>query len=303
MELPPSSFFLTDLLPIAFIVFLAIALWAGRRSLARALQTAWRCAQGKETQPPLRFFSLAQGLALAVGLAVPCALMLTLISMTYRYRMEFYPEIDLLAFLGLYVTVSDPALLARFNRGRRWMLAATVVSVVSAFALMALNKVSDTGPSSRICATESSITTANSLSTTHVSSLCSMLGASCVMRGNSRIQDRAAHISRFLHGDGVRRPTRRWPWNQRHPVLRIRMQCSFADAGIALAPSKTLTTIRGFRITTQNGNMGLNRPSRSKRLIPNCGASPPESLSDPFRTLDSVGCHSCIIGYLVSLPM
>ena len=147
VELPPSSFFLTDLLPIAFVVFLAIALWAGRRSLARALRTEWRCAQGKETQPPLRLFSLAQGLALAAGLAVPCALMLTFISMTYRYRMEFYPEIDLLAFLGLYVTVSDPALLARFNRGRRWMVAATVVSVVSAFALVALYKVSDSGSS------------------------------------------------------------------------------------------------------------------------------------------------------------
>ena len=29
-ELPPGSFFLTDLLPIAFIIFLAMALWAAR---------------------------------------------------------------------------------------------------------------------------------------------------------------------------------------------------------------------------------------------------------------------------------
>jgi hypothetical protein len=147
IELPPSSFFLTDLLPIAFIVFLAMALWAGRRSLARSLRKSVGFAQGEETLPSFRIFSPAQGLALAAGLAVPCVLMLTFISMCYRYRMEFYPEMDLLAFLGLYVTVSNPALLARFNRCRRWMLAATIVSIVSAFAIMVLYKVSDFGPS------------------------------------------------------------------------------------------------------------------------------------------------------------
>ena len=145
VELPPSSFFLTDLLPIAFIVFLAIALWAGRHSLARALRKSWGFTPGEETQPPFRLFSPAQGLALAAGLAVPCVLMLSFIFMDYRYRMEFYPEMDLLAFLGLYATVSNPALLARFNRCRRWMLAAVVVSIVSAFTALALQKVSEWG--------------------------------------------------------------------------------------------------------------------------------------------------------------
>jgi hypothetical protein len=60
--------------------------------------------------------------------------------------MEFYPEIDLLAFLGLYATVSNPTLLARFNRFRRWMMAATAISIVSAFALMILYKLTDFGP-------------------------------------------------------------------------------------------------------------------------------------------------------------
>jgi len=147
LELPPSSFFLTDLLPIAFIVFLAIALWVGRRDLALNLRKEWGFTQREETQPPFRLFSPVQGLALAVGLAVPCVLMLTFISMNYRYRMEFYPEMDLLAFLGLYATVGNPALLARFNRCRRWMLAAAVVSIVSSFAMMVLYKISDWGPS------------------------------------------------------------------------------------------------------------------------------------------------------------
>jgi hypothetical protein len=142
VELPPCSFFLTDLLPIAFIAFLAIALWAGRHSLARALRAEWGFAQDEQTQPPLRLFSPAQGLALAAGLAVPCVLMLTFINMCYRYRMEFYPEMDLLALLGLYAIVSNPALLARFNRCRRWMLAAAVVSIVSAFMALLLYKVS-----------------------------------------------------------------------------------------------------------------------------------------------------------------
>jgi len=150
LELPPSSFFLTDLLPIAFIVFLGVALWTGRRSLARALRMEWELAQDEETQPPLRLFSLAQGIALAAGLAVPCVLMLTAVSMNYRYRMEFYPEIDFLAFLGLYATVSNPALLARFNRCKRWMLAATIVSIFSAFAALVLYNFSEFGPAQLI---------------------------------------------------------------------------------------------------------------------------------------------------------
>jgi hypothetical protein len=147
LELPPSSFFFTDLLPIVFIVFLAIALWSGRRDLVHNLRKEWGFAQHGETQTPFRLFSPAQGLALAAGLAVPCVLMLTFIWMNYRYRMEFYPEMDLLAFLGLYATIRNPALLARFNRCRRWMLAAAVVSIVSAFAAMVLYKLSDWGPS------------------------------------------------------------------------------------------------------------------------------------------------------------
>jgi hypothetical protein len=61
--------------------------------------------------------------------------------------MEFYPEIDLLAFLSLYVTVSNPTLLDRLSRIRHWMLAATVVSIVSAFAALLLYKFSGPGPS------------------------------------------------------------------------------------------------------------------------------------------------------------
>ncbi len=126
LELPPSSFFLTDLLPMAFIAFLVYALWTRR---AQVLQPFGRW------------------LAVAAGLVAPCLLMLTAISMNYRYRMEFYPEMDLLAFLGLYAIASDEELLGGFMRRRRWVIAALAMSIVGAFALMILYKLSDWGPS------------------------------------------------------------------------------------------------------------------------------------------------------------
>ncbi len=73
--------------------------------------------------------------------------MLAAIYMSYRYRMEFYPLIDLLAFLGLYAVVSDEALLASFSRWWRWLITATVVSVVTSFAMLVFYELSEFGPS------------------------------------------------------------------------------------------------------------------------------------------------------------
>ncbi|HEV2474360.1 MAG TPA: hypothetical protein VGS41_16910, partial [Chthonomonadales bacterium] len=149
VELPPGSFFLTDLLPLAFIAFLTMAIWARRRDLSLLLRTRGILALCENPLPSFRI-SCAEGLALAAGLAAPCVLMLSAISMNYRYRMEFYPEIDLLAFLGLYATVTNPALLIRFNRRRRWMLGALVVTIVSAFTELFLYKLSYFGPSQEL---------------------------------------------------------------------------------------------------------------------------------------------------------
>jgi hypothetical protein len=128
VELPPSSFFLTDLLPIAFIVFLAASILRPR---------------------PIRPIFLGQLLALAAGLAVPCVLMLTAIDMTYRYRMEFSPEINLLAFLGFYVATNSKGPLAILHRYRGWIIAATIISVLSAHAALLLYKLSSLGPAQR----------------------------------------------------------------------------------------------------------------------------------------------------------
>jgi hypothetical protein len=127
LELPPSSFFFTDLLPFGFIAFLINAVWK-------------RHAAGLR---PVR----QQIAAIATGLFAPCALMLMLTWLDYRYRMEFYPEIDFLALLGLYFTVTDPAMLARFAQLRKWMTAALALSVVSSFMAVALYDVSSFGPS------------------------------------------------------------------------------------------------------------------------------------------------------------
>lgn len=117
IELPPSSFLLTDLLPFCFITFLVIAL---RRRRFTILPLLSQCA------------------AVAAGLLAPCILMLTFGYMTYRYRMEFYPEIDFLAFLGLYSILTDQEMRARFGRYRTWMEAALIVSVVASFAALIL---------------------------------------------------------------------------------------------------------------------------------------------------------------------
>jgi hypothetical protein len=128
VELPPSSFLLTDLLPIVFIVFLV--------SLILRPQF-------------LRPISLGQLLAVAAGLAVPCALMLTAIYIAYRYRMDFYPEIDLLAFLGFYAATSSAGALAILHRYRGWITAATFLSIISAHGMLLLYNHSPFGPSQR----------------------------------------------------------------------------------------------------------------------------------------------------------
>lgn len=125
-ELPPSSFFFTDLLPLCFIALLAIALWRRRAGALRHMG-----------QPAT---------AVAIGLLAPCILILSAIDMSYRYRMEFYPEIDFLAFLGLYSTVIDERMLATFARYRKWMTVGLTVSIVSSFLALSLYNLSDYGP-------------------------------------------------------------------------------------------------------------------------------------------------------------
>lgn len=117
VEMPPSSFLFTDLLPICFIVLLVIALWRRRARLSPVGQWA---------------------AALAVGLLVPCILMLSYISMTYRYRMDFYPAIDFLSFLGGYATLTNEAMLATFAKFRKCLLVGLLANIACSFIALSL---------------------------------------------------------------------------------------------------------------------------------------------------------------------
>ena len=87
--------------------------------------------------------------AIAAGLLAPGALIMTAISIAYRYKMEFYPEFDFLAFLGLYLTVTNPANLERFARFRRWIAAALAISIVGSLASLTLCNLGTSGGTER----------------------------------------------------------------------------------------------------------------------------------------------------------
>jgi hypothetical protein len=118
IELPPSSFLLTDMLAFCFIAFFAVAVWK-RRSRGLPAQGRWAAA-------------------VAAGIFAPCALMLTAIWAAYRYRTEFYPEIEFLAFVGLYLTVTNEKMLSLFVRSRSWIAAAVAVSFATSLFSLAL---------------------------------------------------------------------------------------------------------------------------------------------------------------------
>ncbi len=85
VELPPSSFFLSDPLLIGLTVFTLAQLARLRTPLDRAI-----------------------AVPVLAGLAIPIGLILTFVSMAFRYRLEFYPFFDLCAFLGLGVLLARP---------------------------------------------------------------------------------------------------------------------------------------------------------------------------------------------------
>ena len=115
-ELPPSSFLLTDPL-LLLLAASALAGWIGRRPGA------------------------LRGGAVAAGLTLPPLLMLTAISMCHRYRIDFYPLIEFLAFSGLAM-VGGRGLPSR----PRLVWTLTAVSVACSLAVGILYVVGRLGP-------------------------------------------------------------------------------------------------------------------------------------------------------------
>jgi hypothetical protein len=116
VELPPSSFFVSDPLITGLAIY-------GMVQLAR--NKIPRCAP----------IALA-----ACGLAVPAVLMLTAIVMVFRYRMEFYPLFELCAFTGFWRLLATPSRRVAIVFG-----GAALVSIVAGQALWLLYMLSPFG--------------------------------------------------------------------------------------------------------------------------------------------------------------
>jgi hypothetical protein len=125
-ELPPSSFLLTDPLLLLLLLYAARALLGPRRGGG---------------------VDRSHALALALGLAVPCVLMLSAISMSFRYRIEFYPLLELGAFLGFLLLCRQPPAPAASRRIRTLAVALAGIGILGSHAMMILYRISDPGSS------------------------------------------------------------------------------------------------------------------------------------------------------------
>jgi hypothetical protein len=104
VELPPSSFLVTDPLLIVLTVTYGYSILV---------------------RQPRGVPAVAPAAAVLTGLAIPMFLMMTAISLAFRYRGEFYPFFELAAFLGFYTLCAAPLATtataeARMVRLLRW---------------------------------------------------------------------------------------------------------------------------------------------------------------------------------------
>lgn len=116
-ELPPSSFLLTD--PLLLLLGAGALATGLRRPSATRLRSA----------------------AIALGLALPAVLMLCAVSMNFRYRLDFYPLFEFLAFSGV-ILIGEGARAP----GKRLVAALAVVSVLGSLLVGAAYLVGRLGP-------------------------------------------------------------------------------------------------------------------------------------------------------------
>ena len=120
-ELPPSSFLLSDPLLVGLCIF----------------GLALSCRQDVER----RWIVAAAG----VGLSVSIFLMLTVFGTSFRYRMEFYPFLELFAFLGFARLAATPAGFAS-----RMLCAGAMLSIATAHVTWVLYMLSPFGPAGKV---------------------------------------------------------------------------------------------------------------------------------------------------------
>jgi hypothetical protein len=145
VELPPGSFFLSDPL-LLLLAALGLGLLLARTERFGGGAISARIGQGGSGGGAAAARPIALdrtgAWCLAAGLAVPPVLMTAAIAMTFRYRMEFYPLLEFLAFLGL---ARAPALDGASGRRRALLLVLAGWSVVAAHVWLLLYKLSPYG--------------------------------------------------------------------------------------------------------------------------------------------------------------
>ncbi len=123
IELPPGSFLLTDPL----LIGLAVIFLSRLRGAGRVLE-------------------VRHSLALLAGSALTPLLLLTALAMSFRYRMEFYPVLELAAFLGFFLLCSGDHPIRAGSGLRSLVWSSTAVAILASHLLMVLYKVSPVGP-------------------------------------------------------------------------------------------------------------------------------------------------------------
>jgi len=121
-ELPPASFFISDPFWVGLAVFGLITLLNPDRLPKRE----WL-------------------LAALPGLLVPIALILMLIDLTFRYRLEFYPFLELCAFAGFARLLAVSS-----RRAELWFGAGAIGGIAAAQAMWVLYMLSPFGPAAMV---------------------------------------------------------------------------------------------------------------------------------------------------------
>jgi hypothetical protein len=117
VELPPSSFFVSDPLIMGLAAFGAVVVWCHRDKAKRTLM-----------------------ILCSLGLAIPGALMLIALTVAFRYRIEFYPFFEFLAFIGFGALAARPT-----GRAPDLVMGGALVSTVTAHAMWVLYMLSPLG--------------------------------------------------------------------------------------------------------------------------------------------------------------